>query len=561
MLRPISLLIGLSFLLHAELTPDQKASDFRSVVDKLTKFYAPLEWKKAALKRDPFAVTEWVERARKTTSDITYYELVTEYVASLEDGHAYYAVPASFRARLGFTVDLYDGKVLIDSIDRRLVSESAFPGKIGDEILKIDGQTAADWILAASRVVGEGNREAQRRVAASMMTSRPQAYWPRAVDLGDAAEVEMLLDGGAQGTFRVPWIKSGYPLRSLPGIPTVSSAGEPARHSEEEDPTVELSARRERARRGEWKSRNEDWALGVGTLDMPFARGESFQMRIGDSAGDRFRSGIFTNDGRKIAYVRIPRFDFSSIYTALARELAALDGLTEGLILDVTRNPGGFACGAQALAARVTGDPFKVFRAQYRVANEDLYAAWGYLDYARNFGNEREIAEAEMLYNEYEAVLKEGRFVTRPLPLCGSSETAEPYRDPATGALGGYTKPVVLLVDEFSASASESLGSMLQDNGRALVVGKRTAGAGGAVYDVDYGVLSEGSGGVTWALGVRPVEIDTRGEYPVGPYVENIGIRPDRVLERMTVENLKGFGAAYREALLAIAAEFIASRQ
>ena len=555
MFRIISLGILLSFALQAELTPDQKASDLRSIADRLAKMYAPAEWKRVAFKKDPLEIGPWVEKARQTANDLAYYEVVVEYIASLQDGHTYYILPSTFRATLGFGVDMYEGKVVIDSIDRTRLSEADFAAKIGDELLKIDGQAVGDWMAATSRLLGEGSPGTLRRTVAGFLTVRDQALLPRAVELGDTATVEIMQEGGTTASYTIPWRKTGYPVRTLPGIPAVKQAAAAAAASEET-----FEAKRTRARRDNWKTRDKDWVLGVGSKNMLFGGGDAFVKRVGDAASDRFTSGIFTKGERKIGYVRVPQFNFSSVFTALANELAALDGMTEGLILDLMRNPGGSACGAQALVARVTGDPFRVFRAQHRITFGDVLSAWFYLDDARRFGDADDVAEAELLVREYEAALNEGRALTNPLPVCGSKETEEPFRN-AAGELGGYTKPVVLLVDEFSASASELVASSLKDNGRALVVGKRTAGAGGSVIDAEYGTLSEGQGAITWALGVRPVEIDTGGEYPVGPYVENIAVRPDKELDLMTVDNLKNNGAAFREALLTLADEFIQSRK
>jgi C-terminal processing protease CtpA/Prc len=69
---------------------------------------------------------------------------------------------------------------------------------------------------------------------------------------------------------------------------------------------------------------------------------------------------------------------------------------------------------------------------------------------------------------------------TAPIPVCGTSVEKKPATDSA-GKVIAYGKPVVLLTDDFSASAAELFASMMQDNGRARLAGLRTMGAGGAV--------------------------------------------------------------------------------
>lgn len=128
----------------------------------------------------------------------------------------------------------------------------------------------------------------------------------------------------------------------------------------------------------------------------------------------------------KLGYVRV--LDF---YEPTAGELqAALDRLAEqgaqGLILDLRGNPGGLLDSAVKVA-----DQF--------------------------------LAEGEIVDIRGRLARQEREF---------DAKTSGTYWEPAGG------KPIIVLVDRFSASASEIVSAALQDHHRAIIVGERSFGKG-----------------------------------------------------------------------------------
>ncbi len=82
-----------------------------------------------------------------------------------------------------------------------------------------------------------------------------------------------------------------------------------------------------------------------------------------------------------------------------------------------------------------------------------------------------------------------------------------------------FTMPVIVLVNENSASASEILACSLQDNERATIVGTKTFGKGIIQTLLS---LTDGSG----------LKITTEEYYtPKGTTIHNVGITPDEVVE------------------------------
>ena len=91
---------------------------------------------------------------------------------------------------------------------------------------------------------------------------------------------------------------------------------------------------------------------------------------------------------------------------------------------------------------------------------------------------------------------------------------------PAGSGGSALDVPLVLLVNEFSASGSEVLAAALQDRGRAAVLGTRTFGKGSVNILRD---LKEDDGGIYLTIG--------RWYTPNGDLIEGDGVHPDVTVE------------------------------
>ena len=147
---------------------------------------------------------------------------------------------------------------------------------------------------------------------------------------------------------------------------------------------------------------------------------------------------------------------------------------------------------------------------------------------------------------------------SRPARLSPDPDN-QPAKD-ASGNVLAYTKPLIVLVDEFSTSAGDIFPAMLQDNRRGPLVGARTNGGGGSVSGWPAGFYSESLTTNTNTLVVRLEPIYTR-DLPAAPYIENIGARPDVQLEIMTRENLLTRGRPFVEGFTRILVNHIRTTQ
>ncbi|MDB4623123.1 S41 family peptidase [bacterium] len=177
-----------------------------------------------------------------------------------------------------------------------------------------------------------------------------------------------------------------------------------------------------------------------------------------------------TRDQHKVGYIRLKQFNANAAkeMREAAKVLEAQD--VDGYVLDLRGNPGGLL-----------------------EASIDIARQW----------------------------LNEGIIV--------STRTREGIRDVRRATGSAITdKPLVVLIDQGSASASEILSGSLQDNGRAQLVGQKTFGKG--LVQAVRG-LSDGSG-----LTVTIAKYLT----PKGTDIHKNGIEPD-IKSEMNEKQLKSF--------------------
>jgi len=537
------------------LTPAQKDFDFRYLASLYSTYYAPLDWKKQLFGFDALNLAPWSDRVAKTTTDLDFYELCVEYVASLNDTHDAFSLPSDFVATLGFGVDIYDGVLLIDTLNRSLLPSSTYPFTIGDELVSVDGVAAGQLLQDFAKYAKQANPVSTLRMAAQRITTRPQSRMPHASDLGDTAIVIVRRQNGGFETYTIPWVKTGTPLRVGP-VPSPKAAATEhsvSMPSGESDYMTEL----EQARFSGVLQAEDLGVLGYGARNPIFVNALSlpslrFTRRLGGAAADLIYSGTFQYQELTIGYIRVPNYAPPSLTTwlqQLDREIAFMNANTDGLILDEMRNTGGNLCDGQELVRRLVPYPFQATGFALRPFWSRVLGFYNSMILAKASNAPPDVIQQyEQDYNQMLAANRQGRLVTDPLPLCSASLTRTPATDPS-GNVIAYSKPLVMVIDEFSTSTADSVPSMIQDARRGLLYGKRTNGAGGNNTSFDAGPYSEGVAGMTLALQVRDNYISTP-DYPYTQLIENVGVRPDFDADYMTRDNLLQSGFPFLDSLL-----------
>ncbi len=555
-LASIAFLLTASVAWGQRLTADQKAADFKYLASLYAAQYAPYDWKKQLFGFDAFKTQPWLDRVAKTTTDLDFYDICVEFVASLKDTHARFTLPSDFVATLGFATDIYDGVALIEGLNRTQLPLRDFPFTTGDQLLSVDGKSVEQLLAEYSKYAWGGNPISNKRNAAIYLTTRAQSVIPHAPSIGDTAVVEIKRQNGNVETYTVPVVKSGTPLEVGP-VPSPKTAAtrktalaRPAATGPEYMRALDEISHSGLLNEPESILNPPNGLLNLGSRNPVFLNSlvsSGFTRRLGGAAADFFYSGTFKRDELTIGYIRIPTYSPASQAAQLRileTEIAFFTANTDGLIVDQMRNTGGLLCFGEEVIRRLVPYPFTGTGFQVRATWGRLLGFYSNMILAKSQGAATDVIERyENIYKEISTANAAGRLVTNTVPLCSSTQ----LRDPATDANGvniAYRKPIMMLVDEFTLSAGDSAASMFQDARRGILFGQRTMGAGGNNTGFDTGAFTEGFTGMTVGLQVRQAPRGTP-DYPYTAYSENVGIRPEVLDDYMTKDNLLQSGAPF----------------
>lgn len=563
------------------LTARQRTADLNQLAGFFAKNYAPYEWKRDVFGFDLFDLTPWLRDIRQA-DDLDFQEVLIEYVASLNDAHAFIAFPTIFSASLGLSVDIYDGKVLIDAINRTALPASQYPFTVGDELVSVDGRPVQQLIRSFRKYAVAANRRSTDRLAASRIVSRSQQIMPHIPELGESADVTVrLASTGTTTTFNLPWNKFGIPVTSQGPVPS-PSRWQSLRPSAEMSTAVETGPPLDLNTPQPWEltlpmsptlfrvaqvasadetlpsymrpvapllnvTVSQDYysVLNFGGRFPIYGPPPGFILRLGASPTDFFLSGTYMANGVRIGLIRIPTMSPPNLTLALQQldaEITYFNANTDGLVVDIMRNPGGIVSFVEAAAQRLIPTPFQTMGFEIRATATWLAIFASQLRIAELSNAPPEVIQnLQNIYNKVLEAYNEKRGRTGPVPLNATGSLTLP---PAANA---YTKPLLVLVDEFSASGADMFPALIQDNRRGAIFGMRTMGAGGSVVGTNGTAYTESFFTMTVSLMNRGRLVKSPG-LPAAPYIENIGVQPDFVQDYMTKANLLSFGAPFREA-------------
>lgn len=581
----LALLLCSASSVFAQLTHQQKVADFKTLVALYDKNYGPYEWKVKAFDYDLLKIQPWLDKVNESDDDLSFYDICVRYVASLHDSHDEFILPSYYEVFLPITADIYDGRVLIDFVDRSVLDPQTYPFDVGDELISVDGKSMGNWVadLAPYAVNGEANPVSRNRLAVGITLDRYQGWYTYAskIQPGDTATIAVR-SGGKTSTYNLTWEGFGIPLDREGPVPnprgaavakksafTQSTVKHPMRELAKTNnnawgvwtgarparQTPPMSAAMKKMRRHQTLAHLQPTHVLAGSID-PFGSffplfnpPPGFQLRLGAGATDEFVSGTFPVGNRTIGFIRIPSFEPNSEGNALAQfqsEMVFFQQNTSGLVIDLMANGGGSICYANELVQGVSPKPFKTIGFKLRATEEWVLDYEGLL-LDQEFGGapESDIDLVAGYLTEIEQALAQKRGLTPPIPIGNPVScfgTGGELYPPATDESGNniaYTKPILLLTDNFTLSAAELFSATMQDLKRATVYGEGTDGGGGNVVEFDFNSTpySEGSARVTQSIAVRNHTIFAPG-LPPAPFIENLGVQPDVTANFQTKANL-----------------------
>lgn len=576
----LAIIVLSSAACYGDLTQEQKVADFLQLANLYAKNYAPYQWKLNVMGFDLYDGKPWLDKVKATTNDVDFWDVCVQYVAALQDSHDEFTIDSDYYSYLHFDVDIYDGNVLINGIDRSWLPAKTYPFQVGDQLISVDGQAVSALIKSFIPYAANGsaNTSSRNRLAADAITFRAQTVMPKAYQVPAQSDIVVLRANGNTETYTIKWDQHGTPVTTAGILPSIRTTAMKA--------TLRTPAGSATGPFGRYHrhmgdsgaaSRADAWGVwqgarpapvvetvapymqtlhdlqqmsafaptedfnGFGPLFPVFGPPAGFKLRLGSHSGDQFLSGTFPLAGATIGFIRIPTMSPANTTTAVSQftsEIAYFQANTDMLVIDVMRNGGGSLCYIETLVAQLTSGQYTASNYQIRATDFWLYAFDGSLQSAKaNGAPSWAIALFGAYVADLQSALQSNRSMTGTMPICGPLATL-------TGSPNAYSKPIAVLVDEFTLSAAEAFSMMMQDSGRATIIGTRTDGGGGNPGSYNATTFSEGFTRVTRTFVVRGKTVQTPG-FPPSQYMENTGVYPDVPADIMTAADLSSGGVPY----------------
>lgn len=495
--------------------------------------YAPADWKKKQFGYDLEAEFKKAVQAVQAKPDLTVAEarpIFKDFIYSMKDYHTSISFASTEKAVLPFTVKNVGDRYFIMHIDRVKLSEKAFPFKVGDELITFDGKPVKEAIADIEDNTGDNVPETDRSVAALRLTTREASRGYLKIPQGPLVVGVQKKGSSTVQNLQLLW---DYTPEKI-------------------GPRVNWSTTFNRESSNLLLPKMDvDIATNSPNLDNPYDLGakQTFTPDLGLKIWEAPKENEFyayiykAPNGRLVGYLRLPRYtmkDYNKSVKDFETVIKHFESLTDALVIDQVNNPGGSVFYLYALVGMLADQPMQTPRHMMTITQEDVADAANLAEKFKDVKNDEDAVKAlagEDMHG-YPITYQTAQFAINYANFFVSEWNAG-HKRTAPYWIGGvdqinpnpthYTKPILVLVNNLCFSGGDFFPGTLQDNKRAVIMGSRTAGAGGYVRSVK----------VPNNVGI--VQFRTTGslaERVQGNPLENLGVTPDVPYE-MTVDDMQ----------------------
>jgi len=527
--------------------------------------YAPLEWKKSYANWD---LDEQIELAKAKVASLDnptakdFRPILTHFFNSTGDYHVKPFFYSTEEAQLPFTVQCAEGRYFFAHIERNFFGFTKHSFSVGDEILAFDGRAPEEVVQELLQQQGCCNTpETDRELTILKLTHR-QGKDGDLVPRGPITITVKERDTGAviDHTFtwryarekvKEPRQKSARLLKMGGGF-----VGSDHKSSKKKSFFNHLMLSPHWFLQGDAKKCQNPHLLGARKGYLPDLGHRLWQT----SFNHNFDAYIYQTDGGKlVGYIRIPHYMCDEEEAQEFEQVMHMfDKHTDMLVIDQINNSGGSVFYLYALASMLTDRYMHTPQHHIALTQEEVMIAQDTLE---NLDDVVDDHSAQQLLGEslggyaidYEFaqkmrqfcnfILKEwqsGHYLTKPIFFFGVDDIKPHPRVQ-------YTKPILLLINSLDFSGGDFFPAILQDNGRAMVMGTRTAGAGGIMLDTEfYNRVGLANFILTGSLAMRS------NNHPI----ENLGVVPD-IQYDLTCDDLRYNYRDYKKKILSTVDEIL----
>lgn len=520
--------------------------------------YAPLQWKGEFANWD---LDLAIQEAKDKVSDLASPTLkecqviIRDFFNSAQDFHVGVHFYSTESSSLPFLVKGAQGRYFVCDIDEEFAPTS-FPFEVGDEILSFGGRPL-DEVISELRMreFGANTPETTQALAELCLTYRQGA----AAQQIPTGEVE--ITGNKKGSkkesrYTLSWNYESEKIEDFAKLGLDASLSLPKKESRKTKP-LQVKEFCNKLMMTHFCAPAQ---LKKGVQAGPHKIGArtSYLPELGEKMWEIDSDWIFdayifeTPTGKDVGYIRLPHYsgdeeemeEFGEIINFLQEH-------TDALVIDQINNPGGSLFYLYGLASSLTDKRLEPPKHRIVLTQEEVHMAVSMLpsleEIEDDFSAQCVLGETLAGYvvdYEFAEHMKDfchflidqwhaGKLYTDPTHLFGVRQIKpHPYYR--------YTKPILLLTNSLDFSAADFFPAIMQDNKRAVILGSRTAGAGGYVLastfpnhsGIDQFIMT---GSLAERVNHKPIE--------------NLGVQPD-ILYHLSVLDLQENYREYVEAIV-----------